>query len=308
MAKRVKESAPAEEIVPEEKPVDEAMAVVPFKEAAPEPEPMSQPSPVSVGPSFGQRVRAFLNFLVRLLLILIILGLVGVGVYLSLPVLYQKYVQPVQENTTQLQQLSDQQLQSEQTVADLQTRLSALEVEQARQAQAFTDVEKRLSEIETEIAARTESLATLEQMQATLQAQSEATNAELSRQINLLKGMELLSRARLFMYQSNFGLAKQDVESARDVLSAIHPDTPELTDDLKAVILRLDLILSNLPEFPVAASDDLDIAWQILLGGLPPAQTLTVAETPTSGITLTPHPEMTVTLTPSVAPTPTATP
>jgi hypothetical protein len=308
MAKRVKESVPEEENVQAEEPANEEMSVVPLKEPELEPISVPEPEPVQTGPSFGERVRGFFNFLARLLLTLIILGLFGIGLYLLLPLLYQKYILPVQENTTQLQQLSDQQLQNQQAVADLQTRLSALEAEQTRQAESFTDFDQRLSEIETEIAARSESLATLEQMQATLQSHSEATSAELGRQINLLKGMELLSRARLFMYQSNFGLAKQDIQSARDLLLTIQPDAPEsLANDLTAVILRLDLTLSNLPNFPVAASDDLDIAWQILLGGLPEAQTL-VSETPILEATFTPNPGATITLTPEVAITPTATP
>jgi hypothetical protein len=308
MAKRAKESLPAEDIVPAEEPADESVAVIPVKEPAPEPISIPPAEPPS-GPGVGQRVRGFFNFLARLLLIAIILGLFGIGLYLVLPLLYQRYIQPVQENTTQLQQLQDQQEQSQQLVADLQDRLSALEAEQARQAESFTNMDQRLSEIETEIAARTESLETLEQMQATLQSQSEESSAELERQLNLLKGMELLSRARLFLYQSNFGLAQQDVQSARDLLRSVQADAPDsLADDLSSVILRLDLALSNLPDFPVAASDDLDIAWQILLGGTPPAQTLVGAETPTSQITSTPGAQPTGTPTPSVTLTPTATP
>ena len=50
--------------------------------------------------------------------------------------------------------------------------------------------------------------------------------AELERQVNLLKSMELLSRARLFMYQSNFGLAEQDVQIARNVLATVQGMRP----------------------------------------------------------------------------------
>jgi hypothetical protein len=83
------------------------------------------------------------------------------------------------------------------------------------------------------------------------------------------------------MYQSNFGLARQDVQIARDLLATIQPDARELlASELDAVILRLDMTLANLPDFPLIASDDLDIAWQILLSGLPQA-TPTVIETPT---------------------------
>jgi len=111
--------------------------------------------------------------------------------------------------------------------------------------------------------------------------------------------MELLSRARLSMYQSNFGLARQDVQIARDLLAAVRPEAPNsLAEDLEAVLIRLDLTLSNLPNFPVAASDDLDIAWQVLLSGLPEV-TPTVSTTPTPATTVSPSPTANTTFTPT---------
>jgi hypothetical protein len=170
-------------------------------------------------------------------------------------------------------------------------------------------LDKRLGEVETEIEARTQSLSALEKIQSELQAQNEETSAELDRQINLIKSMELLSRARLFMYQSNFGLARQDVQIADNLLVEIRPDAPEsLAADLDAVIHRLELTLSNLPNFPVAASDDLDIAWQILLSGMPqeaptsagatPALVTTPSATPGVNTTSTPQPTISPTITP----------
>ena len=296
MVKKVKESSSAEEIVPEEETVDKAVAVVPPQE--PEPEPVPEPAPISIpsssSPNSGQKVGRFFGFLFRLLIVLIVLGAIAVGLYFGLPLLYQRYILPVQQNTTQLQQLRTQQVQNEQTIAELQTRLTAIETQQAGQAENLTELDGRVMDIETEIAASTETLAALEKMQVTLQAQNDADSAELKRQVNLLRVMELLSRARLFMYQSNFGLAKQDVQTARDLLATVRPDAPEaLADDLDAVLLRLDLTLSNLPDFPVAASDDLDIAWQILLGGLPQPQP-TIQVTPTPEITSTPTPQVTI--------------
>ncbi|MGZ9223396.1 MAG: hypothetical protein ACXW4Q_14920, partial [Anaerolineales bacterium] len=137
-----------------------------------------------------------------------------------------------------------------------------------------------------------------------------AASAELDRQVNLLKSMELLSRARLFMYQSNFGLAEQDVQIARDLLARVESDAPaSLAGDLETVLLHLDFVLNNLPNFPVAASDDLDIAWHILLTGLPPTPT-SVAGTPSPGATLSSTPGGTLTATPRVTVTvqPSATP
>jgi hypothetical protein len=90
------------------------------------------------------------------------------------------------------------------------------------------------------------------------------------------------------------------VQIGRDLLATVQPDAPApLGDELEAVVQHLDMTLSNLPNFPVAASDDLDIAWQILLAGLPPV-TPTLSATPTPAGTLSSTPEATeVTLTPT---------
>ena len=293
MAKRAKETPPEAEIVQEEKPASEIVAV-PEMQVQP-PIQVAEPPPTKPkGPTFGQRLGRFFLFLFRLLLLVILLGALAVGLSYILPLVYQRYVLPVQENTAQLAQLKSRLAQNEIAVADLQAKLAAAQTELAQQAQTIADLNGRVQKIDEGIAAQTKSLAALEQRQSTLQAQNEATNAELTRQIKLLKSMELLSRARLFMYESNFGLARQDVQTARDLLAAVQPTAPAaLATDLTEVIHRLDLTLANLPNFPVAASDDLNIAWQVLLAGLPQAQAV-ATETPIPEITSTPAPSPTV--------------
>jgi len=301
MTKRNKESEPAEEIVQAEQPASEIVAVV-----EPPIQPMESAPTGPTGPTFGQRVGRFFAALLRLVIFLIVLAALAAGLYFALPLVYQNYILPVQENTAQLTQLKTRLAQNEITIAGLQTKLDAAQTAQAQQAQSISDLDGKVQKIEEEIAARTQSLAALEQAQSALQAQNDATDAEVERQINLMKSMELLSRARLFMYQSNYGLARIDVQTARDLLAKVQPTAPaDFTDDLAEVIYRLDLTLANLPTFPVAASDDLDIAWQILLGGLPQPQAVPVTATPASE---TPAPEVTATPTPSATVEPTATP
>ena len=301
MTKRNKESEPAEEIVQAEQPASEIVAVV-----EPPIQPMESAQAGPTGPTFGQRVGRFFAALLRLVIFLIVLAALAAGLYFALPLVYQNYILPVQENTAQLTQLKTRLAQNEITMAGLQTKLDAAQTAQAQQAQSISDLDGKVQKIEEQIAARTQSLAALEQAQSALQAQNDATDAEVERQINLMKSMELLSRARLFMYQSNYGLARIDVQTARDLLAKVQPTAPaDFTDDLAEVIYRLDLTLANLPTFPVAASDDLDIAWQILLGGLPQPQAVPVTATPASE---TPAPEVTATPTPSATVEPTATP
>jgi len=242
-------------------------------------------------------------FLWRLLLLLIFLGLLSVILYLAVPWLYQSIIRPLEQNTAQVRELQSWQEQTAQDLADLQTRMETLESVQNQHDGSLTELDQRLNDIEKEVTARTESLETLEKMLSDLEGQNEAVSLELERQINLLKSMELLSRARLSMYQSNFGLAKQDVQIARDLLATVRPNSPQkLAAELDAVVLRLDLTLSNLPDFPVAASDDLDIAWQILLSGLP-QPTPTMIETPTLIPTLVGTLSATPTALPTFTPT-----
>lgn len=268
----------------------------------------SEPPPPT-RPSVGQRIRRFFDFLLRLLALLIILTVIGIGLYYGLPLLYNKYIVPVEENTASVTELQAWQENTDQDLVDLQTRLEAMETAQSQSAEALTELDERTSEIESEIATHTESLAALEEMQAELQEQDETRSAELERQINMLKAMELMSRARLFMYQSNFGLARQDVNIARGLIADVRQDAPEaLAEDLEEVLRRLDLVLTDLPNFPVAARDDLDVAWQILLLGLPEAGTGTSLDgTPMPTFTPPPTPAATFTPTPEVTVEPTAT-
>jgi len=285
---------------------DSPVEVEPKSIAPPAPPivPPEAPPQTAPGPSFGERVGRFFSFLLRLAALLVILAIISMALYFVLPWLYQKYITPVEQNTIHMSELQSRLEETEQELAHLQTRLEDIEAGQNQNAGVLTELDKRVNDIETEIDARTQSLAALEQMQSELQAQSEADSVEFQRQLDLLKAMELLSRARLFMYQSNFGLARQDVQIARNLLAEVQTDAPEsLADDLDAVVLRLDMTLSNLPNFPVAASDDLDIAWQILLSGLPPA-TPTLIQTPTLVGTLVATPTaFDVTLTPTLVAT-----
>ena len=284
-----------------ETPAEDASLTPP---ATPENPPSARlaAEPATPQPSGLKRAGAFLF---KLILFLFILGGIGAALYFGLPLVYDKYLLPVQQNTAKLAALETQQAQANQQLADLQTQVTNLQAqiqagvtEQSRQTQALDKLTGRVEHLEDEIQAHTQTLAALEAAQTSLREQNQTASAELDRQIKLLKSMELLSRARLFLYQSNFGLAKVDVQAARSLLAEIQPAAPApLAQELAEVLQRLDLTLGNLPNFPVAASDDLDIAWQVLLQGLPaPTPTATlpaITETPTPEATLVPAPTAT---------------
>ncbi|HAV77863.1 MAG TPA: hypothetical protein DCX53_10990 [Anaerolineae bacterium] len=218
--------------------------------------------------SFGQIVRRIVLAILRLIIIVAVIGGIGATIYYGVPYVYQGYIRPVEQNTSQLNDLEFRQSQSEIELAELQTRLATLEAGQTTNTESLTDINSRVVTLEGADIQRNESL------------------VELTYQSELLRAMELLSRARLFLYQSNFGLARLDVQAARDILAEMQLTAPEgKQEDLSEALFRLDLVLKNLPSFPVAASDDLDIAWQVLLDGYPSP----VTEAPTTSPTVTPE-------------------
>jgi len=280
MAKKEKAKENAQEDESAIIPVPEEVEIAPVEE-----QPKDKPKDEKPRQTFGQIVRRIFVFLLRLVILLAILGGIGAAVYFGLPIIYEQYVRPVEQNTSELNDLKFRQDQTDIQITDLQTRLATLEAAQTPQNDSLTDLDSRVQTLEGADVQRNESL------------------IELTYQSDLLKAMELLSRARTFLYQSNFGLSRLDVQAARDVLAEMQSAAPESKQkDLTEAIFRLDLALKNLPDFPVAASDDLNIAWQVLLDGYPVPITSTPTPIPTATL------EETATPTTELTPTPTAIP
>ena len=231
--------------------------------------------------SFLKRLgRAFVSFLRALLkLILLAMLVVGVGALFAfgLPYLQNTFIAPVEQNTSQIRNLEEQ-------IASLQTQLDETNV--------------RIAALETSVEAHTLSIQNLEEMQAALETELQNNNdallLELKHEVMLTRALDILARGRLYLSQSNFGLARVDVESARDLLVELQAETND--EVLMQAIVRLNMALGNLPDFPVVASGDLEIAWQILMSGKAPA---TPSFTPTPfAVTFTPTP-FDVTFTPT---------
>lgn len=251
--------------------------------------------------TFGQIVRRFVLAVLRLIIIVAVIGGCGALIFYGAPFLYDNFIQPVEQNASQMNDIALRQSQLEFQIMDLQTRLATLEAGQTSQSDSLAEIAAGIRTLEADQTAQSESLAALDARLQTLEGADAERNeslADLTYQTNLLQAMELLSRARLFLYQSNFGLARSDVGAARDILAEMQAAAPESKQkDLTEAIFRLDLALKNLPDFPVAASDDLDIAWQILIEGYPVAPTATLTPFPTS--TAAPLPATTGTPTPT---------
>ncbi|MFN8388449.1 MAG: helix-hairpin-helix domain-containing protein [Anaerolineales bacterium] len=264
---------------------EQSNAIVPMEEdvQVPEKSQLVKETPAAdEKPSFGSRagaaLRSFVRALFRLIAILIVIGAIGAALYFGLPILRDRYVIPVEQNSVRVDQLETE-------VADLKSQLA--------------EVNNRLDVMNTSIEAHSASIAKLEEMQKTLETQLKESNEEtlvkLNQEVMMTRALDTLARARLYLAQSNFGLAKEDVQSARNLLAELQSQSG---DEAQAqAISRLDSALSNLPAFPVVASGDLEIAWQILMTGNV-APTATPEPSPTISATAEPTLEVTVTATP----------
>lgn len=209
----------------------------------------------------GRAFGVFLRALVRLIMLAILFTAVGAMFYYGLPYIQNTFIAPVEENTAQIQEL-------ETKIELLQTQLD--------------EMNSRVATLEDSVEAHTASIETLEEMQATLETQLQENNdavlLELKHEVMFTRALDILARGRLYLAQSNFGLAKLDVQTARDLLAELQAEKEDTV--LAKAIERLDLTLGNLPDFPVVASGDLEIAWQILISGDAPAATATFTPTP----------------------------
>ena len=280
----------------ESQPEEESRAMVTVENSPIEKSQPAQEEAKEEKPSFLARLwKAFVNFLMallRLILTIAFIAAIGAAVYFGLPYLNEKLIVPVEKNTANIHDLESQ-------VKDLQLQLDAINL--------------RVGAIEKTIESQSASIAKLEEMQAALEkeitTQNNSVMIALKREIMFTRTVETLSRARLYLAQSNFGFAKQDVQSARELLAALKTDAPEYQiSALDSILTRLDLALGNLPAFPVIAANDVEIAWELMMLGLPESAAEVVPAFTPVPPTWTPMPAPTFTPTPTLEVTPTVTP
>lgn len=209
------------------------------------------PQPPKQKGGFGRALGRFFRFLFRLLLAVVIIGGIGAGVYYGLPYIQRTFIEPLNINTEQIRQIATQQAED---LAQVRTDLEAIDTR-------ITTVEEALTTQTASITALEKSLATLDEDMATGDA---ALTSELKDQLLTTYALELISRARLYLTLSDFGMARQDLQTARDQLAQMEIN-PDSAAHMKDILMRLDLAIRNLPEFPVIASNDLEIAWYLLI-------------------------------------------
>ncbi len=234
--------------------------------------PDSQSTPDPLTPPKRGLVRRLIRFA---LFVGVLVGLVAAVIYVA-PIVNDRVIQPVETNTADTAELQTAVDNASARIDELETQSASLGAELDAvsatvdgNSETTASLVTRVDDIDALLAAQTTRIDDLDDLAATLGEELETAQSATALEIEFLKSTELLSRARLFLYQANYGLAAQDVQSARDLLAALQAnqgdDGPVAPTTLTDALVRIDLVLAALPGRPVAASDDLDIAWRLLL-------------------------------------------
>jgi hypothetical protein len=247
-------------------------------------------------------LKDLLRWFLRLVLIVVVLVALGAAVWFGVPALYNYFIRPVEQNA---QNLNDFQSTQELANQKFTQALATLDVRRGMDATAVMDLQGSISKLDGTLQARlgtdesnltatlkrlqdldaslsglgtkqassaldsTGQLATVEALATAVQGANPQVEA-LRQEVKLVKAMEFITRSRLFLAQNNLGLAQNDIRAARDLLASLQPEVPSYQKQaLAAIVSRLNLAQGELPNTPVVAADDLEIAWQMLVAGLP---------------------------------------
>jgi len=261
---------------------------------------MNSESPTS--PQVEKPLRApnksLVGTLLRLLLTVIVAVILGSVIYFSavswIPYLDNRIFQPIDKNSTQLQELVETQSGIEGQIASL---LATLDTNQLAQEEGTSLYQLTLEALEQDfqrLKGKTDNLSTavsgnnhmatqIQMQMATLTAKQSANDqiisalatAQMSRsgiyeEIGLLKVLDLLSRANQFLLHSNYGQAEEILQSAIIELTELQERLPGFQQDVISNILDLvEQTIIDLPAKPTLAAEKLELAWQLGITGLP---------------------------------------
>ena len=184
------------------------------------------------------------------------------------------------------------------TLDELEAQISSLDSQIKGYETSLADIQNEVNDLNQETQSNLDEITAIND-----QLETSATLVTLRQELELLKAMELITRARVSMGQNNTGLAQDDLQTAHDLLTALSTEvTPTQAEYLAGVISRLELALKNLAGSASLAAKDLEVAWQMLLSGLP-EEVPSVNQGDEAATTPTPTPVGEVPLTPTPTPT-----
>jgi hypothetical protein len=245
------------------------------------------------GPSLAGRIG---RFLLRLLVVVVLGAALGAGLFYGAIRLYRDAIEPLRTLDTRLADLQLQidrlqETQGEQT-ADMRDRLTTLEGRMAALNEQVSELEARagilqedqnaletrvedLKPIEARldaVAAEQETLAMRMQGVEDMVASEELPAQRVARDLQLLRAMTVMTRARLSLSQLNLGLAQADLGAANDILAilvgtgtGVAEGTTPADSRLVEASDHINAALTSVLSRPAVAEDELEIAWKLLI-------------------------------------------
>jgi chromosome segregation ATPase len=229
----------------------------------------------------------------------------------------QRHSERMDSLADRLQELELQNDSDKSSLASLQESLKQVDTSQSSQAEsieALLPLQTAVAEIETQLTNLQSDLKEFQSVQATvedeinnlqgnlevlgegqegtaasLEAQQErlesltAQASQVLQELQLLKIMELITRARYNLVEGNLSLSRTDIQLASEIAASLQPEAlPHQVEVIAEIVNRLDTSLINLAGSPLSTADQLEAAWQLLVQGLPgePEETAVPEETP----------------------------
>ncbi len=244
-------------------------------------------------PGCWNRLGRAIAVLLRLVFVVVIAILIGVGIYYGVPWVYWRLVIPVQDSAARIEIL---QRDLENTRTDWNTdlteqsqRISALESDLAAQRERIAALEGDMGRMDELLVAQEE---TLSELRPALDSTEEATGqlgddveviygeldtlrvemadpnrvvAAFERRLILLQAWGEILKARMHLLEDNAGSARQALALARANLERVILLSPEPeAETLIAIQERLDAANTAIEERPFVAINELEIIWRDL--------------------------------------------
>ncbi|MCK4489719.1 MAG: hypothetical protein KAU23_05635 [Anaerolineales bacterium] len=247
---------------------------------------------------------SFPSILLRLLLAALAGTIIGAVVYFTaiggwIPYLDQRIFHPIDKNRAVIMDVQATQLSLEVQIRRQQdinlSNQATLDIIEYEIQQLNDEVQSIQSAVDTNtlfILRYTQDLATLEaklshtNMNLDALATAQFNSSSINNDLDLLRILELLSRANQYLLHSNFGLAEETLMTAKLDLLNLQESLPGFQQEVISNMLNLvDQVIVDLPAKPALAAEKLELAWQIGINGLPQLQ----GEGNTSTMTSTPY-------------------
>ncbi len=268
--------------------------------------------------------KSIAGILLRIMITIIAAVILGAVTYFSavgvIPYLDNRVFQPINDNQSKVQELKETQHALEDQILELSETLEFNQTLLGEGISAYQstldDMQQDIQKLHHEIISvqeafdyRGHTITVYPQMLATLSAKQIANSLHLdilataqfnassvNRELDLLRILELLSRANQFLLHSNFGQAEDTLKTAKLDLLNLQERLPDFQQEVISNILDLvDQTIIDLPAKPALAAEKLELAWQLGINGLPQLD----GEGNTGTITPTPYTQTSPTFTPT---------